>query len=238
MLLSRAFRHAHAHRSYSYTHALCAYVYAAACSGVKVADRGRVECEVSERLYQINMEPEAQTVNEDPVVLESEADIELGVSKDKRKSYSRETKLAAIQSYHECHNKYKTAKKFGIKPSTLRGWLQNETKIQESSRGSRKVDCGIKAFWPDMEDEFHRQYRELREKGLKIKGWWFEAKLKELMREMHPEEEFKFSDGWFAAFNPLTSKLSPILLCMCKGMSNNEALLSPGPYIADYSIAN
>ncbi len=41
-----------------------------------------------------------------------------------------------------------------------------------------------------------------------------------------------------ASVNPLTSKLSPILLYMCKVMSNNEALLSPGPYIADHSIAN
>ncbi len=40
-----------------------------------------------------------------------------------------------------------------------------------------------------------------------------------------------------ALYIPLASKLSPILLCMCKYMSNNEALLSHGPYIADHSIA-
>ena len=65
------------------------------------------------------MEPEP--VNEDPVATESEAYTERDVSADKQKSYSRETKLAALQFYHECQNKYKTAKKFGIKPSTLRG---------------------------------------------------------------------------------------------------------------------
>ncbi len=47
--------------------------------------------------------------------------------------------------------------------------------------------------------------------------------------------EFYFLDD---VINPLASKLSPILLCMCKVMSNNEAMLSPGPYIADHSIAN
>ena len=51
-----------------------------------------------------------------------------------------------------------------------------------------------------MEAELHRQYRELREKGLKVKAWWFEAKSKELIKEMYPEVEFKFSDGWFTAF--------------------------------------
>ena len=94
----------------------------------------------------MEVETEIERESENPVIPESEADIELDVMKDKYKSYSRETKLAAIQAYHKCQNKYKTAKKFGIKPSTLRGWLQNETKIQSSSRDSRKVGCGRMAF--------------------------------------------------------------------------------------------
>ena len=92
--------------------------------------------------------------NESEAVLEHENEAEeYEVSKDKCKSYSRETKLEAIQLYHECGNKYKTAKTFGLQPSTLRGWLQNEAKIQASSRGTRKVGSGRKAFWPDMENE-------------------------------------------------------------------------------------
>ena len=142
--------------------------------------------------------------NESDAVLERENEPEeyevVDVSRDKRKSYSRETKLAAIQFYHECSNKYKTAKTFGIRSSTLRGWIQHEAKIQASSRGTRRAGSGRTAFWPDMEAELHRQYRELREKGLKVKAWWFEAKSKELMKEMHPDVEFKFSDGWFTAF--------------------------------------
>ena len=62
--------------------------------------------------------------------------------KDKRKSYSRESKMAALQYFHECNNKYKTAKKFGVNPATLRGWLKNETKIKSSQRGTRKIGCG------------------------------------------------------------------------------------------------
>ncbi len=75
----------------------------------------------------MELEAEVERVSKDPVIPESKADHELDVLKDKRKSYSRKTKLAATQAYHECQNKYKT--RFGIKPSTLRGWLQNETKI-------------------------------------------------------------------------------------------------------------
>lgn len=95
----------------------------------------------------------------------------------KRKSYSRETKLAAIQYYHECNNKYHTAKNFNIKPSTFRGWLKNAAKIKEVLG---KVGCGRKAFWPDMEEESYRQYKKLRSEGLKVKGWLFEAKSEEL----------------------------------------------------------
>ena len=51
-----------------------------------------------------------------------------------------------------------------------------------------------------MEAELHRQYVELRKKGLKVKSWWFKAKSIELMKDMHPEVEFRFSDGWFTAF--------------------------------------
>ena len=35
--------------------------------------------------------------------------------------------------------------------------LKQETKIQASSRGSRMIGSGSKAFWPDMESEEERQ---------------------------------------------------------------------------------
>ena len=150
---------------------------------------------------------ESETVIEDSGILKSEADTDLDITKDKCNSYSRETKLAAIQYYHKCKNNYKTAKKFSIKSPMHHGWLQNETKIQKSSRVSRKVGCGRGAFWPDMGDELHQQFCELHEKGLKVKNWWFKAKSKELMREIHPDVVFKFSNGWFAAFK-LRKKIS------------------------------
>lgn len=57
-------------------------------------------------------------------------DSELGEQqKQKRKSYCREMKLSALQYFHECNNKYKTANKFGVSGSTFRGWLKNETRF-------------------------------------------------------------------------------------------------------------
>lgn len=51
-----------------------------------------------------------------------------------------------------------------------------------------------------MEEELHCQYRELCDKSLKVKYWWFKAKSCDLMKELHPKVDFKFSDGWFTAF--------------------------------------
>ncbi len=50
----------------------------------------------------MELEAEVERVSKDPVIPESKADHELDVLKDKRKSYSRETKLAATQAYHKC----------------------------------------------------------------------------------------------------------------------------------------
>lgn len=137
--------------------------------------------------------------SEDRVDL-SQEDGQLLSPKGKRKSYQRETKLEAVQYYHQCNNKYKTAKMFGISPATLRGWLQNQERITSSSRGAKKIGSGRKAFWPDMEEDLYRQYRQLKGKGLTVKSWWFEAQSRELMNMMHPEVDFKFSGGWLAAF--------------------------------------
>lgn len=40
----------------------------------------------------------------------------------------------------------------------------------------------------------------MRDKGVKVKEWWFRTKCKNLMEEMHPEADFKMSDQWFSRF--------------------------------------
>ena len=95
---------------------------------------------------------------------ETEAELQQS-SKNKRKSYNHEMKLEAIKYFSKCSNKYKTAKKFGITPATLRGWIKNEALIKKSCRGTRKVGSGRKAFWPDMEKELFSQYLRFTKEG-------------------------------------------------------------------------
>ena len=120
----------------------------------------------------------------------------------KRRSHSRERKLKILKYYHEngC-NKYRTCQTFGIPKGCLYQWLKNEKQIHAGSKGSKQVDGGgRKPFWPDVEEKLHAEFAELRAKGLKIKHYWFHTRAMQLMSELHPDVDFKFSPGWFDRF--------------------------------------
>ena len=51
-----------------------------------------------------------------------------------------------------------------------------------------------------MEQQLHREHRELRRQRLKVKGWWFRQREKHIFQELHPEKDFRFSNCWFTAF--------------------------------------
>lgn len=43
-------------------------------------------------------------------------------------------------------------------------------------------------------------FEEMRQKGLKVKQYWFKAPSCQLMKELHPDVDFRFSQGWFDMF--------------------------------------
>ena len=51
-----------------------------------------------------------------------------------------------------------------------------------------------------MEEQLHKEFRELRRRGLKVKRWWFQARAKQILEERNPQSSFKFSNGWFSRF--------------------------------------
>ena len=57
-----------------------------------------------------------------------------------------------------------------------------------------------KAAFPEMEAELYQEYKSLRKRGLKVKGFWFKTRGRKLLEQMHPEASFHFSDGWFDGF--------------------------------------
>ena len=49
-----------------------------------------------------------------------------------------------------------------------------------------------------MEEQLHTEFRELRRRGVLVKGWWFLTRGKQLLPEN--DSGFKFSKGWFNRF--------------------------------------
>lgn len=118
-----------------------------------------------------------------------------------RRSYTREKKLLILKHYYQNNcNKYQTCKKFSIsKPSLIR-WIKEEEKIRSGKKGSKRVGGGRPPFWPDVEAKLVDEFQEMRQKGLKVKSYWFKARSFQLMKEMHPGAKFSFSQGWFDKF--------------------------------------
>ena len=120
-------------------------------------------------------------------------------SKAKRKSYTREFKLKVVTFYRE-NNLYQTSKFFSLNTKTVLRWTQDDQKIEKAKKGSKHIQHNRRAMYPEVEAELYREYRQLRKRGLKVKGYWFKVRAKQLLAEKVPEASFLFSDGWFDAF--------------------------------------
>lgn len=79
-------------------------------------------------------------------------------------------------------------------------WATDEEKLKQAKKGSKRVVTTRKAAFPEMEAELYREYKSLRKRGLKVKGFWFKTRGKQLLEEMDPEASFHLSDGWFDGF--------------------------------------
>ena len=78
--------------------------------------------------------------------------------------------------------------------------MADESKIQKSAKASKRVKFSRKCQFPEIEQVLYDEYKKLQEKGLKVKGFWFRSRAKQLLKEMEPDSTFKFSDAWFSGF--------------------------------------
>ena len=123
------------------------------------------------------------------------------ISTPKRKSYTREYKLNVIKFYHDNDNNlYRTHKMLSLNTKTILLWINSEEMIRKSAKGAKHVKKRRPAKYPSMEEKLVKEYREMRKKGIKVKGWWFKLRSKQLLDVLSPGENFKFSAGWFDAF--------------------------------------
>jgi len=66
---------------------------------------------------------------------------------------------------------YQTCKKYDLNTKTVMRWIKDEVKIRDSHKGHKHVQFNYTSHYPDVEETLHNEYRKLRRKGLKVKGW-------------------------------------------------------------------
>ena len=136
--------------------------------------------------------------------------------KAKRKSYTREFKLEVVKFYKE--NLYRTSKTYSLNTKTVLRWIKDEKMIKKGKKGGKHVQHQRRAAHPEMEEKLYNEFKELRKKGnlgsvsyaiadlsfemlgLKVKGYWFRVRGRQILADMNPEADFSFCNGWFDRF--------------------------------------
>lgn len=138
-------------------------------------------------------------------------------NKKSRKSYSVKRKLEILKEYHinvPGSGLAAISKKHDIAISTLRGWVEQKSELEESlkdqntqSRKQRRLSGGgRKPKYPEVEQRLINWIQGKNEKGLRVIDKYISLKALNLFNslkdeeEIENEEEFNASDGWVARF--------------------------------------
>ena len=99
--------------------------------------------------------------------------------KTPRKSYSREFKLQVIKFYCDPQNTlYATSKHFSVDKKCILRWAHEETRIKKSSKGSKHCRHAKGGTYEKTEEVLAKEFLDLREKGLRMRGYWFKVRSK------------------------------------------------------------
>ena len=124
-----------------------------------------------------------------------------GRAKLQRKSYTREFKLSVVKFYRENNNNlYQTSKRFSLNTKTVLRWIGDEEGIKKAKKGSKHRQHVRPPLYPEMEQQLYLEYKQLRKQGLKVKGYWFRVRAKQIMEVTNPEASACFSNSWFDGF--------------------------------------
>ena len=116
--------------------------------------------------------------------------------KRSRKSYRRKFKLTVVNFYRANNHLYQTSKKFSLNTETILRWVGDEEKIKDAKKGSKHVVHVRRGMYLEMETEPYREYKALRKRGLKVKGFWFKTRAKQLLERI----DLRRSKDWDTHF--------------------------------------
>ena len=68
--------------------------------------------------------------------------------------------------------------------------------IKKSTKGSKHRQHVGPPLYPKMERQVYFEYKQLCKQGLKVKGYWFRIRAKQIMEVTNPESSVCFSNSW------------------------------------------
>ena len=68
---------------------------------------------------------------------------------------------------------------------TILRWVADEEKLKKAKKESKRTITVRKAAFPEMEAALYQEYRSLRKRGLKVKGFWSKTRGRKLLEQMH-----------------------------------------------------
>ena len=107
--------------------------------------------------------------------------------KRSRKSYTREFKLIVV-NFYRANNLYQTSKQFSLNTKTILRWAGDEEKIKDAKKGSKHAVHVRRAMHPEMETELYQEYKALRKRGLKVKGFGLRRERSSYLNGLIPME--------------------------------------------------
>ena len=128
--------------------------------------------------------------------------LEFKMAPTKRRSFCKELKLKVTNNWYfeNGENINQAANNFQIDRKQVRNWLNDEEKIRSLKR-SRKACLPMKSknFQP-LKRNFTLSFLICERK--RVKHWWLNSKVGELVKEKYPDEalSFKISHRWFEGF--------------------------------------
>ena len=100
-------------------------------------------------------------------------------------------------------------------------------KIKDAKKGSKHVVHVRRAMYPEVETELYSdwEYKALRKHGLKVKGFWFKTRAKQLLERIDPEAS-TFQTGGSTVSRSDIALVSDVLQTFAKNQrTTRKALL-------------
>lgn len=115
----------------------------------------------------------------------------------RRKSYSAAYKLQVAKYAAENGNRV-AGRKFGVNEKLVRDWRKAEDTLNAMKK-TKKANRGLKARWPEVEEQLHKWFLEQRSAGITLSTLQLRLHAREVARAMNIDD-FRGGSSWCYRF--------------------------------------